>query len=210
MPEYTTRAKIEESTSIDFSDISNEQVTEWIQAVSRYIDLYTGREAGFDAGDSDTVRYFDGNGQREIIVDNFITITNLQILAYEGGIDDVDFSLTEGKGNDYVTFPYNCTPKYKICLEPSSSASNFEKGKKRIKITAKWGYSEDTPADISTAATLMVTDILNRVKGKGDKVTSESLGDYSIAYENLGLEDGMINLGANVKQILDRYKLLEL
>jgi len=205
--EYTTRAKIIEMTNLDFSSLSNSIVTEWIQAVSRYIDNYTDRLTGFVTPGVDEIRYFDGNGKREIMLDNFISITSLEILELNGS--DVEYSLDEGKGNDYIIYPYNETAKYKVILETSSTIGEFYRGNKRIKITGEWGYSSATPADISVAASFLVVDILNKVKGKGDRVTSESLGDYSVSYETVVLNEKSIH-GGNIKNILDRYRLLSL
>ena len=198
---YTTRAKVSNYLMTDIDASFDGQLTLWISAVERHINNYTGRKDGFDADSDASVRYYDGNGKREILVDNFTEISNLQILETSG--DDVQDTLTEGRDNDYITYPYSDSPKYKIILVTSAGIGSFYKGDGRIKVTAKWGYANEVPADIELVATILVAEIV-KMGRDGGLVSSESLGDYDTAFTNA------MRRMTDVKKILNQYKILKL
>lgn len=196
---YTSKSKVENYLTIDIDSSFANQIEDWASAVKLYIDKYTGRT--FEAATE--TRYFDGNGKREIIIDDFQSITTLQILDVED--DDVMETLTEGKAEDYIIAPYNTTPKNKLILSPNSTISSWPLGKRRIKVVGSFGYSSSVPKDIEYVATKLVAQIVE--KGlKGGNIQSESLGDYSVTFKGVDLlADEM-----EIKDILDKYKLWEL
>lgn len=197
----TNESKIEKYMMIDIDSSFSSQITDWINAVELYINNYTGIEDGFESASS--IKYFNGNNEREIIIDKCTEITTIEVLEADGG--DVEWTLTEGMESDYITFPYNKTPIFKLILRPSAQIGSWYKGNKRIKITAHWGQSSSVPKDIELAATMLVSSIIE--KGlRGGKVGSESLGDYSISY--VDIDDSAQVLG--VKRILDKYKIFKL
>jgi len=204
---YTTQAKIEGYLGKPIDASQTGQIASWIQAAQNFIEHYTCRTFEEEAG---ITRYFDGNGRREIIIDNFSNITELTILSVDG---TAYIELTEGAGSDFVTFPYNESdgPKYKLQLTPVATIGAFISGKRRLKVTANWSYSETVPADIELVATMLVASVAEQgLKGGGlTNVTSESLGDYSIAFsDNVEASELLTRLG--VKQILDQYIIYEL
>ena len=197
---YTTKGKIQNYLTVDISDTLDNQITDWITAVTNYIDNYTGKSFEETVG---TVRYFDGNGKNEIQIDDFISISSVEILELNS--TDVDYTLTEGANSDYITFPYNDTPKYRLQMTINSQIANFLTGEKRIKITATWGHSSAVPKDIELAATMLVSGIIEKGM-KGGTIMSESLGDYSVSYANVDNLSSVLG----VKNILDKYKVWEL
>ena len=199
---YTTETKVENYLMIDIDPSMSSQISDWISAVERYINDYTERKNGFESAAA-TAKYFDGNGLREINVDEFVSLTSVQVLESNGG--DVEWTLTEGWENDYIAYPYNDTPQYRLQLTTNSQIGAWFSGEKRIKITAVWGYSSTVPKDIELAATMLVASIVE--KGlRGGTVQSESLGDYSISYGNVDATAEVMG----VKKILDKYKIFKL
>jgi len=199
---YTTETKVENYLMVDIDPTMSSQISDWISAVERYINDYTERKHGFEATAA-TTRYFDGNGLREINVDEFVSLTSVEILESNGS--DVEWTLTSGWDNDYIAYPYNEVPQYRLVLTANSQVGAWFSGAKRIKITAVWGYSSTVPKDIELAATMLVASIVE--KGlRGGTVQSESLGDYSISYGSVDATAEVMG----VKKILDKYKIFRL
>lgn len=200
---YTSKTKVENYLTVDIDSSFNSQVDLWITAVETYINNYTGKN--FTESASDETRYYDGNGKVELDIGNFTTLTTVQILDVSS--DDVAFTLTEGKSNDYLTFPYNSADgaTYRLVMTVNSQTAVWLKGTRRIKIVGKFGHGTSVPEDISLAATILLAGIVE--KGlKGGSVLSEDLGDYSVTFKNV---DDISNV-MGVKEILNKYKIWEL
>ena len=194
---YTNKSKIEKFLMIDIDDNLNTQIAEWIASVTKYIENYTGRV--FEAT-VDSTKYYDGNRQKELMIDDTYEITSIQILDDSG---DVDKTLEEGLGNDYVAYPANTTQKNSIKLLVTGCYLIFPRGNQNIKITAKFGMASTVPSDIELIATKLVATIVQ--KGlKGGEIKSEKLGDYSVTF----IEEQAEEMG--VKSILDTYILYAL
>ena len=200
---YTNKGNIQKYLMIDIDSSFDAQVADWISAAELFINKYTRRPEGFSEPASASAKYYDGDGKSEFKVDEFTTISSLEILEYDS--DDVEFTLTEGKDEDYITYPYNDNPKYLLKLMPGAQVGGFYSGKKRIKVTAKWAFDTSVPKDIELAATMLVSTVIE--KGlKGGKVTSESLGDYSISFGDF--EDAAQTM--SIRNLLNGYKIFEL
>ena len=199
---YTSIGDIQKYTLTDIDVSFVPQVESWIQAVESYINNYTGRLDGFENTTS-TTRYFDGNGKREIDVGNFASLSSVEILNYNS--DDVDVTLSEGKASDYLIYPYNTSPKYRLILTINSQVPVWSVGDRRIKLTGIFGQST-VPFDIKLAATILATEIIKQGRDGGLKI-SENEGDYSASFETF---DRLAMRITNVRSILDRYKILEL
>jgi len=186
----------------DIGSVFDTQVEYWINAAEIYINNYTGRRNGFEEAVA-SAKYYDGNGKREIDIDECTEITSVEILELDSS--DVEFTLTAGAGNDYIAYPYNDTPIYRIKLLHTATVGAFFSGKKRIKITAKWGYKSTVPKDIELAATILAASAIEPGL-KGGKIKNESLGDYSVAFEMLEDSPNILS----VDRILDNYKIFQL
>lgn len=200
---YTNVGAIEKYIMIDIDATQEAQVEEWIEAAEAYIDNYCNRPKGFVADAADTTRYYDGSNTTELDIDDFTSLTSVEVLEDQG--DDVEYTLTEGPENDYIEFPYNRSPKYKLQMTKNSQLGVFLPGKKRIKITGKFGFATSVPKDIRLAATILAAKIVEKGQRGGD-VAEERLGDYTLTLKDLN--ESAIEL--NVKQILDKYKIIEL
>ncbi len=200
---YTTIPTISNYLGIAIATSLNSYVTDLISAADSYIDKYTNRPEGFD--NENVEKLYDGNGKTEIVIDHFTGTPTVVIRELDN--DDTEFTLTKGIDNDFMTFPYNETVKYKLIMSVNSQVGNWSKGRQRISVTASFGNSS-VPADIKLASTILAAKVLEKnVKG-GEGVLRERLGDYSIDF---GSEDPAAKeIKLSVKQILDRYKILEL
>jgi hypothetical protein len=96
----TTPEKIEDYLLITIEDSYKPKVQEYIDAVTTYIEHYTGRTFGADSGA--TERVFDGNGEDEIYIDDAVEITKVMI---------GDEEITE-----YYKYPSNRLPITRIIL----------------------------------------------------------------------------------------------
>lgn len=203
--EYTNETAIENYLLIDIDASLSSTVTEWIKAISNYIDSYCGRPEGFDSGAA-TVQYYDGTGISEIKIENNTEVTAVEIIEVNG--TDTEYTLTEGENNDYITYPYNRLPIYKLIMTANSQVGAFLSGRKRIKITAKWGQSVSVPLEIKLAATQMVSAMAVEKGLHGGPLEAEALGDYSVKYGDA--DKAAQASGISVLKMLDKYKKFEI
>jgi len=189
MKGYTTKTALENYTlqTIDASFVS--QITAWIESVEKFIDLRTGRNFIADAVASE--KKYDGDGSVEILVDDFIELTKLEVGELEATRITVD-------SDDYRIYPSNELPKRKIHLKNGY----FTTGGQNIIITAKWGYAEECPADITLAATTLLAGVTGYSDDSKGKVKSESVGQYSVSYKT---DQGWQDFKRAI-MILDSYK----
>lgn len=197
---YTTKAKIENYLMIDISTAFDSQITDWISAAEEYINKYVGQKFG----PTSETRYYDGSGTTELIIDTFTGSLTIEILELTG--TDVEFTLTEGMNSDYLIYPFNDTDKFKLIMSTNSQIGYWPRGVRRIKITGNFGVGSAVPKDIELVATKLVADVIKQGL-KGGVISSESLGDYSVTFDNTFDEN---SLGLEVKQILDKYKIYKL
>jgi len=203
--EYTNTAKIK-----DFLDITTTDTFEsYILAAQKIIDNITGRN--FKAGTEAKERIFDGadGGSRELLIDDCIDIETVKIGDNAWG--DSFTTVTAGGADGYLIDPPSedyrnekGIPITKIILR----SRVFLQGIQNQKITAKWGYSETPPDDISFVATVLAAGMYDFHRGGGSgTVKSEKIGNYSVAYD---VDGGSVSLGQleEAKSILDSYTKL--
>jgi len=193
---YITKSQIENYLGVSINDALNSTINSWILAAQIYVENYTGVK--FE-NTEDTTKYYDGNGLRELYIDDFITVESVTTLTQSG---DDDSSLTENE--DYYLYPLNDTPKHIIKMTPESSVGCFSKGKKRVKVVGNFGYASSVPSDIQLVITKLVAQVYNQQNKGGEIVSSERLGDYQVSFAILN--KSAMTLG--VQQILDLYQII--
>jgi hypothetical protein len=186
---YTTRQQIENYLLITVDASFYTQVNSWIEQIEKYIDQTTGRN--FIADTVASRKYYDGDGTNELLTDDFIELTKLEI-------DEVEIDDESGLYANYILYPLNTECKNKIKLR----YDNFTKEMQNIYVTAKWGYSAAVPADIMIAATVFVAGILNYSCPQKGNLKSLTVGQYSVTYKD---EQGWQDF-ARAKDILESYK----
>ena len=179
---YTSKEQLQNYLLKDIDSSFDEQVDSWIESASRYIDNQTNRV--FIANDSFQERVYDGTGSDTLVVDDFIELNEVKI-------DD-------GDAFDVLEYPANRTPKTYLLRENSK----FTAGKQNVKVSAKFGYSENPPADIQFAATVLAAGIINYSSDHKGSVANESIGQYRIAYRN----DQQLNDFKRVQSIIQQYR----
>lgn len=179
----TTIEKIEAYLLISITEDFKPNVQEYIDAVTSYIERYTGRN--FTADTEATVRLYDGTGDSEIYIDDAVEITEVTI---DGNIV-----------TDFTLYPSNRLPKTRIILK----TQNYTRGNQNISVTAKWGYGSEAPADLAFAATVMASGIVNSQNTDEKDIQSESIGRYSVTFRQDSSQSHDLQ---NAKDILKLYK----
>lgn len=181
MRQYTTIDEIQnymlQNIDLDF----HYQVEKWIEAMSEHIEKITGRV--FEITEA-TTKIYDGNGKKELKIDEFVSIKSIKI--------------NEEEVDEFYTYPNNVTPKDTIVLKENV----FTKDYQNVVIEAKWGYSEEVPQDLAFATTVLVAGIINHSLSHEGEVQSFSMGRYSVAYKD---QKGW-NDYKDAMAILDNYK----
>lgn len=190
MTQYTTITKLENYTLQEISAGFEDQVEEWIEAVSADIENYTKRV--FISTTED--RLFDGNGKRTLWIDDAQEINTIEMAREYYGETFTELE-------NYITTPNNEKPITRVELKTTW----FYKGKQNIKINAEWGYSQTAPKDIEFATTVMVAGIINSNQNF-EGIGAESIGDYSITYK----DDKQLQDYKKAISILDSYTKYEL
>ncbi len=196
---YTDKARIQNFLLININDSFSSQIEEWIAVVKSYIDNYCGTSFEGTA----EARYFDGDGTSELLVDNFVSLTKIEILNDSGSVEHTLDATT-----DYYLYPANKTAKNRIVINRSNAdISIFPRTyPQNIKITANWGSSDTVPEDIRFAASKLVAEIIKEGNYDiGNEIKSERLGEYTITYQDV---DKMVKGGIGVKEILDMHRVI--
>lgn len=180
MPKYTSKARIVNYLMTSIADTFNEQIDEWIESAESYIEKETGRVFVADEEFSD--RKFDGDGDNFLLIDDCIEINLVEV-------DDGEV--------EFLQYPANSLPITMIKLDKSK----FSRGNQNVTVNAKWGYSEEPPADIILAATILAAGIVSNGINKEGKTQSETVGPYSVTYSD---EKGWDDLD-QMKNILSKY-----
>lgn len=198
---YTTEALVENFLLKTIDSSFSGQITSWIEGAERYIDKVTGRN--FVADEEATARLYSGDGEQDLLIDDAVEITKVEV-----GEDDYGgtFSEIASTGADrYFTDPENAAAKGVPVTKITLRTRRWPKGKQNNRITAKWGYSAEVPADIQFAATVLVAGIINAQTQDGEEIKSEKIGEYQVTYNS---EKGRNSLSdfERAMEILQAYK----
>lgn len=165
---YTNKGQIENYLLTTVNAILHEQLDDWIAMMETHINKVTGRN--FIADTEATEKLYDGNGEDELLVDDFI------------GTPTVEINGVELASDQYLVYPAN-TEKKNILKRVSGSI--WAKDDQSIGVTAKWGYSEEVPHDIVFATTVLVAGIINySSKDSQGQVSTKTVGRYSVTYKD--------------------------
>jgi len=202
---YTTETKIEDYILTDIDARLSASVDQWISAMEKLIDNITGRN--FIADSVASIRYYDGDDDQELLIDDAIAISKVEV-----GNDSYGGSFTEiqSTGSDrYFTDPANNSAKGLPINKLTLNTRRWPEGKQNNKITARWGYSAAVPNDISFATTVFVAGIINQNRQGGDEVKSEKIGNYTVTYNTDSANNSWADF-ENAKAILDSYKKINI
>jgi len=195
---YTNKARVQNLLMITIDDSFATQMEEWVSAVSRWIDNYTGTT--FEQ-ESDTYKLYDGDGTRELVIDELLTLTKIETLDEDGDVDETLDATTQ-----YYLYPANKTPKFRIHINAANAPiAIFPRGHQNIKVTGTFGHSATIIEDVRLAATKLVAAIIKESKTDiTGEITSERLGEYSVSLQDLDkIADRL-----GVKDILQPYVIV--
>ena len=197
---YTTEAKV--NTFLN-TTVTAGVLDDIILAVQKFIEEYTGRN--FKADSEASARLYDGNDSQELVIDDCIEVSTVEV----GNNNYGDTFTTIGtSGTDrYYTLPNNNdvdgVPIRKLHLRSRTFLSGFQ----NHRITAKWGYSENVPDDVSHVATVLVSSIYKFGRsGAVGGVKTRKIDKYTITFGN----DNDLAEFNRALEILDNYKKFEL
>lgn len=189
---YTTIENIKNYLTIEIVEAFEDQIDDWITAMSNHVRLATNRD--WLADETATERFFDGNGMRSIEVGDFIGTPVLKVGS--------DFNTDMVASTDFASFPYNTTSKNTLIHK----SYGFPRGIQNVSVTARWGYMESVPKDIQLATTILVAGIILAQTNQEGEVKSETIGNYTVSYAT----EKQISDFENAKKILDYRTLIRI
>jgi hypothetical protein len=170
----TTKTNIERYLLVTIDSSFDAQITSWIAGIEEHMNKMTDRQLIADA--SDGTYYYDGSNRKVLVVDDFFSVTSVSLISKV-------YDLTsETDITDYVfTYPANATPIWRL----ESDYYTFTQGRQNIKVVGRRGYADsaDIPEDLTFAATVLVSGIINAAHNSKGEIKSESIGRYSVSYE---------------------------
>lgn len=186
----TTKENVENYLLIDIDPSFDDQITEWIMAIEKYIANVTDRKIIADTIDTDYK--YDGKGKDSLVIDDFISIASVQIGEDPDNLTDVT--------TDVRYYPSNKVPFTKL-VRPYGI---FEKGYQNVIVSGKQGFcsGDAIPEDLVLAATVLVAGIINYSNSSQGEVQSETIGRYSVTYN----KDSQIQDYKNAKETVLGYK----
>lgn len=204
---YITRQETQKYLGLNIGEEVQTIFDLFVSGVERYIEKYTGRK--FEAPDSNTIRYYDGNGATKLAIDDLRSLTELEVAG------DV---LTEGE--DFYLWPLNAEEDNEpythiVLIQPESRVSFnsristathyvFDELQKSVKVTGKFGYSVTPPDDVKLAALKLVGGIIKENIGDADvrEISSHNIDLLQVNYTQIS--EVAHRLGVN--DILKQYQ----
>lgn len=167
----TSKERIEKYLLTSIDAAFDAQIAEWIEAVTQYMNQETRRQLVAD--DTETSRLYDGVGKKDLIIDDFLTISEVRTYSSKTDVTGTDVT------DDIYFYPANSTPKWRI-----ESTDFLTRGNQNVEITGRYGtYASDAlPADLVQAATVLVAGIVNYSNQSEGEIKSESIGRYTVTY----------------------------
>lgn len=147
---YTTEPEVERVLQRELTEDEIAMLDKVILAAGSAINAYTGRR-WLSIGETaeDETRYFDGNGDRELFIDDFMSITSIIFTDSLGKI--LNTLIT----SDYLCYPLNTSWKNSVFLRNS----RFPRGYGNVVITGKF-YTGEPPSEVRIAAAHLVGQML--------------------------------------------------
>lgn len=180
---YATLAQLKQELDIDTNDTSRDgYLQDLLEMVSRWIDTYTNRVFGDQQTVTDELHDFSG-GRGHVYLKN-VNIT---------GITAVKVGQIEPYA-ELETGDYSWNPSGRLVI-PGYTFGTGDDSLDNLRIT--YTHQTAVPSDISLACIQLAARIF-----RNDSVSSERIGDYSVAYKNMDQVAGADQLG-----ILNAHRL---
>lgn len=169
MTDYTNLADIKlqiPESGLNSTTDYDAALSSYITTASRLIDQYLGVPDNWFAGSTDETRYYDGNNDYEIQIDEFLSVSELGV-SLDGGINSTDYTVYSS--TDYYFDPYNAAlyrkPYKKIVIDVlNTSRDPFPRYRRAVKVTGVFGHSATPPELIVQACKTQVVQWYMRAK----------------------------------------------
>lgn len=196
---YTNKSKISNYLMIDINASFDSQINNWISGIEAYINNYCGCEFETESASN---KLYDGNGTREILIDELLTLTKIEILDEDGNVD-----YTLDNDDYYWLYPANDTPKKRIVINSANAPIGwFSKGNQNVKITGNFGYSSSVPTDIELIATKLVAGIIGEKNlDIAGEIKSEKLGEYAVSMQDISKMANHLE----IIEVMNKYRKIE-
>lgn len=196
---YTTQARIEGYLNRALTAAELVNIDYQIASVSKTVARHLNR-IYLDIGETDTddvpetTRYYDGRGGHELFLDDFISISSIELLdGYGDTYQEISLAA------DYILNPTNETIKSNIYLRHYS----FPRYESRVKVTGKF-TSGVLPEEVAMLVTAIVANNLTaQTSGSSGEFEAESIEGYSYkrAKNTSGSEENSISQYASVDHL---------
>ena len=204
MADYCTVQQVKnEMPESGLSSIStyDAALSQMVTDASRLIDEQVARWPNFFYPSTDTeVRYFDGNGEAELRINEAVSVSSVDV-AEQGGMESSDY--TAWGSSDYYPWPYNTTvmgePIRKLIVDVwNGSKAYWHPYRKAVKVTGTFGWTQTPPPTISRACRIQAMRWFMRAKqGYQDAGAIADIGQMVYVKE----------LDPDVKNILHKWMI---
>ena len=200
---YIVKSDIQNYMMITISATFDTVISNWISAAENYIENYTGRTFAKTTGVS---KLYDGDGTTELLINDLIALTKVEILDADG-----DVSYTIDDTTEYYLYPSSTTPFTRpytsiVINRENAPIPIFLRGRQNIKVTGNFGYADDVPNDIKMVAVKIVSGFIEEKNlSTAGEVKKERLGEYDVTFQDVSKMANHLSLN----QTLDQYRKIE-
>ena len=154
------------------TEANNGRLTRMIKTVSAGIDKHCNRSFATVTA----TRYFDGVSDY-LVIDDLLSVTTFKLDLDGDGVYETTLATT-----DYLLYPYNETPYWRIDLAEASAQSGFATGRRKaVQIAGSWGYASTVPDDVQQACLMMVCRMYRQsMAGYGTEVGTPDIGTATV------------------------------
>lgn len=232
MPAYETVANLR--AQMNKTNTDDDAILALIlDAASRAIDNFCNRPDGFRAASNATARLYTGSGRNWQKIDQCIEITLVEVkesiesstytawaatdwIAMSGDHHDPDFNslpydavMVDPTGDeDWFTGVVSSRDAYFDDVIPGGRSSLGDATRARaptVRVTARWGYAEETPEPIRQATAAQATIIFKRMEGAmASTLATADLGTIEAFSEIDPLIGFLLQMGRYVKPATGR------
>ncbi len=203
MADYCTLAEVKsnlpESLGSSTDSTYDALIGTLITSASRAVDGYLGQQDNYFYPSTDPViRYYDGNNDFELSIDDFLSVTELAV-SEDGQVSSTGYVVWSS--SDYYYHPYNAATKgkpYKKIVVDMLNGDRlaFPNFHKAVRVTGIFGYSLTPPADVKQACIVMTLRHMQRAKSAyADAGANPEIGQLFYVQE----------LDPDIKTLLKKY-----
>lgn len=169
------------------------RLEEIVSAASAAIDRLCNRPLGFLATMAASTKVYPGSSKPYQLIDECVSITLVEVKDSITDDDYVEWAATDWTActGDYNYPDFNSLPYTMLVCTPNGDYSVFTSGRysdrwqaPTVRVTARWGYAEETPDQIKTAAIMQSARWFKRLQSAmADTLATGELGQLIYTQE---------------------------